>query len=190
MKTLLTEALAQLWTKKYFGPEISKGNTTKVQRMGTHLGRSFMGWEMPTARKSRSDVQLHQVMRIPSSTIFYKFIPHQEISASTWGPPIVFDCPREPRGAQHHGRGEQQQSQEPLHTLSPTAGTPPGSRDHSGLALSQSHPLELPAQPMQQGLCRNKCVRRDKNPPGFQEKATLLTPRVLLKGPQRISQLT
>lgn len=43
MKSLLTEALAQLQAKKYFGPEISKGNTKQVQRMGTHRGQKLYG---------------------------------------------------------------------------------------------------------------------------------------------------
>lgn len=43
MKSLLTETLAQLRAKKHFGPEISKENTNKVQRMGTYCGQKLYG---------------------------------------------------------------------------------------------------------------------------------------------------
>lgn len=89
MKSLLTEALAQLQAKKYFGPEISKGNTKQVQRMGTHRGQKLYGvGDVYSQEKqklkmySNEDPIQYSLLRI--------FTPHQKISASASGSPVVF----------------------------------------------------------------------------------------------------
>lgn len=145
-------------------------------------------------------------MRISSSTVCYTLFPHKNISASTLAPPIVFCWPRErqsqPRGDKIPAEGNRSRARSlctpsapELSGLSKVLGAAPRQAGRETITQQgnpqvwlclQSHPLELQAQPMQQGLCRNKAVRRDKNP----THATLLKARVLLKGAQRISQLS